>query len=148
MLHQNTSTMISLQLQNCISDKVPFASCLVICGLMVGITFHAMMACSWKCGKVLGIPVRFVDLTNHETHHTFETACIVSSVQASWLQAVPGAERAERVDPQSFQASTAAELTYGKDKARQMLDLKRDSGGADQSGSLSQPQDVTGASTF
>ena len=73
---------------------------------------------------------------------------MVSSIQALWLQGVPEAENAHRVDPQTFQASTAAELTYGKDKARQMLDLKRDSSRADEGGRLSHPQDVTGASTY
>ena len=68
----------------------------------------------------------------------------------SWFsllfQASSEAEEPQRVDPQTFQASTAAELTYGKDKARQMLNLKR--GGVEEEGegrgSLSHPQDVTG----
>ena len=52
------------------------------------------------------------------------------------------AEKTHTVDPQTFQASTAAELTFGKDKAHQMLSLKRgDKGGA---GNLAQPQNVTG----
>lgn len=50
------------------------------------------------------------------------------------------------MDPQTFQASTAAELTYGKDNARQMLDLKRGGGEEETEGKsgLSHPQDVTG----
>ena len=72
----------------------------------------------------------------------------MSSAQALNSQAVAEAESADRVDPQTFQASTAAELTYGKEKARQMLDLKRENGAADKSGGLSQAQDVTGVSVL
>ena len=72
----------------------------------------------------------------------------MSSAQAWCIQAAAEAEGPRRVDPQTFQASTAAELTYGKDKARQMLDLKRENGRADDISGLSQPQDVKGASTL
>ena len=48
------------------------------------------------------------------------------------------------MDPQTFQAQTAGELTYGKEKAQEMLALKRGSGTAADQGGLAQPQDVTG----
>ena len=50
----------------------------------------------------------------------------------------------QSVDPQTYQAQTAGELTYGKKKAQDMLALKRGSGNGDSQGGLAQPQDVTG----
>ena len=48
------------------------------------------------------------------------------------------------VDPQTFQASTAGELTYGKDRARDMLKLKRSSNNDQADTGLAHPQDVSG----
>ena len=43
----------------------------------------------------------------------------------SSLQAALPSEQPHAVDTQTYQASTAGELTYGKDKAHDMLKLKR-----------------------
>lgn len=48
------------------------------------------------------------------------------------------------IDPQTYQGQTAGELTYGKEKAQDMLALKRGSGGLTNKGGLAQAQDVTG----
>lgn len=64
----------------------------------------------------------------------------MSSVQA----ALPS-ERPHAVDLQTYQASTAGQLTYGKDKAHDMLKLKRQELSSEANGGLAQPQDVTGA---
>lgn len=53
----------------------------------------------------------------------------------------------QSVDPQTYQGQTAGELTYGKEKAQDMLALKRGSGNIDNQGGLAQPQDVTGDPT-
>ena len=48
------------------------------------------------------------------------------------------------MDPGTFQASTAGELTFGKDKARDMLKLKKAGQDNQASTGLAHPQDVSG----
>ncbi len=43
----------------------------------------------------------------------------------SSVQTASPSKQPHNVDPQTYQASTAGELTYGKDKAHTMLKLKR-----------------------
>lgn len=64
--------------------------------------------------------------------------------QSSKSEAALPSEQPHAVDPQTYQASTAGELTYGKDKAHDMLKLKRQELSSEANGGLAQPQDVTG----
>lgn len=50
------------------------------------------------------------------------------------------------IDPQTYQGQTAGELTYGKEKAKEMLALKHSSDSRDSQGGLAQAQDVTAGS--
>jgi len=61
------------------------------------------------------------------------------------VQAALPSGQPHAVAPQTYQASTAGELTYGKDKAHDMLKLKRQELNSEADGGLAQPQDVTGA---
>ncbi|KAL0041833.1 hypothetical protein WJX79_005958 [Trebouxia sp. C0005] len=68
--------------------------------------------------------------------------------QGSKSEAALPSTQPHTVDPQTYQASTAGELTYGKDKAHDMLKLKRQELSSEPEGGLAQPQDVTGLATM
>ena len=74
------------------------------------------------------------------------SACLQVSITNFYLQAGAASQSHGQppIDPQTFQAQTAGELTYGKEKAQEMLALKRGSGTAADQVGLAQPQDVTG----
>ncbi len=61
------------------------------------------------------------------------------------MQAALSSEQPHAMDPQTYQASTAGELTYGKAKAHDMLKLKRQELSSEADGGLAQPHDITGA---
>ncbi len=101
-------------------------------------TQHRARAVQQTCVAVLKLPVAFactafgrrvlrVQIPGYPTH------CPQLQAQS---------DKPHSVDPQTYQASTAGELTYGKDKAHDMLKLKRD--GGNDKGGLAHPQDVTG----